>query len=370
MPEAFKLLSQDGAARTGILKTAHYPVKTPFFMPIATKGAAKHISSEELKDAGTECIIANAFVLNLKPGLDVIKRFGGIHDFMNWDRAMFTDSGGFQMLSKEFLQHATEKGVVFKNPFDQSRMMITPEKAIEIENSIGADVAMCLDYVPEYRKDKAYIEHAVQRTNEWAERCKAAHNNDKQLLFGISQGGVYTDLRRKSARCIDSMDFDGVALGGLAIGEMHKDTSRMIKASLPEFDPAKARYVMGMGRPDEVLDAISQGVDIFDSRYPTQNARHRTLFTVNGNLLIDKAKFKLDRSPIEKGCDCVTCKNHSRAYIHHLFKTHEPIAMRYASVHNVRFIHRMIENARKAIAAGKFEKYRKSFNKSFRKGKA
>ena len=225
----FKITATDGAARTGLLKTSHYTVRTPFFMPIATKGAAKHVSNEELKQAGTECIIANAFILYLKPGLEIIRKFGGIHKFMDWDRAMFTDSGGFQMLSEKFLHKADNNGVTFKNPFDQSRMHITPEKAIEIENIIGADVAMCLDYVPLYKKDKKYIQHAVDRTAEWAERCKSAHKNRKQLLFGISQGGVYADLRKKSSKQINDLDFDGIALGGLAIGEIHKGTPKREK---------------------------------------------------------------------------------------------------------------------------------------------
>ena len=193
------------------------------------------------------------------------------------------------------------------------------------------------------KKDKKYIDMAVRRTKDWAERCKSAHKNKKQLLFGISQGGIYTDLRKKSSKHINDLGFDGIALGGLAIGEIHKDTQKMIKASLPEFDKNKARYVMGMGRPDAMLDAISEGIDLFDSRFPTQNARHRTLFTSNGNILIDKGKFKADKNPIEKGCDCETCKQFSRAYLHHLFKTHEPIAMRYASVHNIRFMHRLMD---------------------------
>lgn len=363
----FKIIHSDGKARTGVLNTSHGKVKTPFFLPIATKGAFKIMKESDLKKINVEAIIANAFILYMKPGLHVIEHFHGIHKFMHWNKCVFTDSGGFQVLSKEFLVSLDEKGAVFRNPYTGKKELFTPEKAIEIQEIIGSDVAMALDDVPHYGKDREYVSEATRITHLWAERCIKAHSNKKQLLFGICQGGTFKDLREKSAAKINSLGFDGVALGGLGIGEGRENIYKMIKVALAKVDKNKPRYVMGIGSPEDILEAVSLGVDCFDSRYPTQNARHGTLFTKYGNINIEKQIYHRDIGPIDSSCDCYVCKHFSRAYIHHITKTKEPIREYLNSIHNLTFIQNLVVDIRESIKNNEFESFRKEFLKDFYK---
>ncbi len=362
----FKITAEDSNARYGRLKTKHGTIETPFFMPIATKGTAKQVSHDELKDLGSEAIIANAFILYLKPGLDVIKKFKGLHKFMNWNKVIFTDSGGFQILSKSFLHKADEKGVYFKNPFNGTKEFFRPEDIIKVEEEIDADVAMALDFVPHYGNKKDYIAECTRITHLWAERCLKAHENKKQLLFGICQGGTFNDLREKSAKFINSLDFDGVALGGLGIGEGRELMFSTIKKSLRFIDKEKPRYLMGVGRPEDVIEAVSHGVDCFDSRFPTMNARHGGIFTNKGKINIERAIFKNDEKPLDENCRCYTCRNFSRAYIHHLYRTYEPIKDRYGNIHNLFFIQNLIKECRKAIKDNEFNDFKKEFLKNYK----
>lgn len=365
----YKLVSEDSGARLGKLKTNHGTIQTPFFMPIATKGTAKQVSPEELKNLGSEALIANAFVLHLKPGLDIIKKFKGIHNFMKWNGVIFTDSGGFQILSKSFLHSADEKGVYFKNPFDGSKRFFTPEDIIKIEEDIGADVAMVLDFVPHYGNTKEYIANCTKITHLWAERCVKAHSDKKQLLFGICQGGTFEDLREKSSRFINNLDFDGVALGGLGIGEGSKLMTNSIKLSIKNIDKNKTRYLMGVGSPEDIIEAIGLGIDCFDSRFPTMNARHGGIFTSEGKINIEKAIYKDDVRPLDEKCKCYVCKIFSRAYIHHLYRTYEPIRDRYGNIHNLHFIQNLIKEARKAIKNNEFNNFKKGFLSSYKLNK-
>ena len=359
----FKINSTDENARAGILKTQHGKLYTPFFMPVATKGAFKWVSLQEVEKAGIECFISNAYILSLRPGLEVIQKAGGLHKFMNWNKPIFTDSGGFQLLSPEFLIKIKESGVVFRNPFDKNRDFLSPEKCMEIQQKIGADVAMALDDVPSFGSNIQRLEQSVERTFAWAQRCISSHHSKKQMLFGICQGGTSKKLRKKSAEQISSLSFDGIALGGLSIGESKKKMHEMVSLSNSVIPEEKPRYLMGLGSPAELLEAISLGVDVFDSCFPTRTARHGLAFTQKGNMGISKGAYKFDFRPIDNACDCPVCKRHSRAYLHHLFKVKEENAKLLLSTHNIHFVSTLIKQARKAIVAKRFAKLRKKFKK-------
>jgi len=363
----FSIHAEDGEARAGVLKTAHGPVKTPNFKAVATKGAVKLITSEELIQMGARSLIANAFMLYLRPGLDVIEAHGGLHRFMVWDRAIFTDCGGFQVLSLEngFHMKTSEKGIQFRSPFDGSKHLLTPEKTMEIESRLGSDVAMALDHMPLARCSRDEAITSLKHTHAWMAECRKIHEQKyagiKQLLFGIAQGSVFPDLRRKSVRFIDSLDFDGIAFGGLAIGEPKDKMHRMIRLGTENCSKEKPRYVMGVGSPDDILRCILLGVDTFDSVFPTRNARHGQIFTQDGPLSIENAGFKYDTAPPDTRCKCIVCRKHTRAYLNHLFRTGELLGLRLASYHNLYFIHDMLKNARKAIAAGEFRQFVSDF---------
>ena len=358
----FKIKAVHGKARLGELKTAHGKLTTPFFMPVATKGSVKWVSNRELEDAGTECIISNAYLFSLKPGLDIVKKAGGIHKFIGWDKGIFSDSGGFQTLSSQFLIKATEKGVNFRNPFDESPSFLSPEKATEIQDVLGSDVAMCLDDVPLHESTLLRAKESAGRTTSWAKRCKDTHKNKKQLLFGICQGALNEKLRKQSSKEIAELDFDGNALGGLCIGETKSERNKMVSIALKEFHEEKARYLMGVGSPKDILECISLGVDIFDSCFPARIARHKTAITTKGNINIYNAKFKNDFGPIDKECNCFTCQNHSKAFIRHLIKTREENGQRLLSIHNISFVQNLIKEARQAIEEQTFDKLLKKFS--------
>lgn len=357
----FKIKNKDGHARAGILKTAHGKVETPFFMPVATKTAVKYLDPRDLQEIGIQAIIANAFVLSLRPGLNTIKKSHGIHKFMNFKNTIFTDSGGFQKIKDSFYIKSTDKGLHLKSPFDGKKQLLTPKKVMDIQNTINSDVAMVLDEMPLHSQSRKQIELAVKRTHKWAEECLKHHNNKKQLLFGISQGGLYPDLREKSAKFIGSLAFDGFAFGGLAIGEPEKQTYKMINAQVQHFPEEKPRYLMGVGNPAQLINAISAGADCFDSTFPTQNARHNTLFTSKGKLIIKNSKYKNDLKPIDKNCNCYICKNYTRAHIRHLMKMTEPNGLRYCTYHNIYFIRNLMKEIGVAIKEERLDKFRKKF---------
>ncbi|MBS3175303.1 tRNA guanosine(34) transglycosylase Tgt [Candidatus Woesearchaeota archaeon] len=365
----FKINYEDKEARAGKLYTKHGIVETPFFMPIATKGTAKQVSPDELKLIGSQAIIANAFVLHLKPGLEVLNNFKGIHKFMKWDKTIFTDSGGFQILSKSFLHKADEKGVYFKNPFDGSKKFFTPEDIIDIEEQIGSDVAMALDFVPHYGNSKDYIAECTRITHLWAERCLKSHDAKRQLLFGICQGGIFKDLREKSAKFINNLDFDGIALGGLGIGEGRENMFNTAQIALHHIDNAKPRYLMGVGSPEDLIDCVGLGIDCFDSRFPTMNARHGGIFTSQGKINIEKVQYKNDENPLDENCKCPVCKKFSKAFIHHLYRTHEPIRDRYGNIHNLYFIQNLMKDIRKSIKNNEFNQFKKDFFKNYKLNK-
>ncbi|NQU79405.1 tRNA guanosine(34) transglycosylase Tgt [Candidatus Woesearchaeota archaeon] len=365
----FKIQNTEGGARTGVLRTSHGNIKTPFFMPVATKLTTKQITPMELHDMGVRSIISNAYVSSLRPGLEVIKKAGGAHKFMQWNNCLFSDSGGFQMLSESFFKDIDDTRVRFADPFSGRIQSVSPEDVIQIERELGSDVAMCLDHVPHVRSERCDIEDATRRTHLWAERCKTYHDahdkknfyGNRQLLFGITQGGLHKDLREKSAKCIDGLDFDGVAIGGLCIGETREEMKHAIKWQMPHISDEKPRYLMGVGSPEDILNSVEMGIDCFDSIYPTQNARHNNVFTRNGNIRIDKGRFKQDLGLLDPACDCYVCKTFTRAYLHHLSRSFEKTYQRYLSYHNVYFLIKMMEEIRDAIGKGEFGEYRKTF---------
>ena len=302
-------------------------------------------------------------MLYLKPGLRVIEAHGGIHKFVGWNRAIFTDCGGFQVLSlkQDFHIRTSTKGIEFRSPFDGTKHILTPKKVMEIQNTLGSDVAMALDHMPLAGCTRKEAIESLKNTHRWMKQCKRFHNNSKQLLFGIAQGSVYKDLREKSVRYIDSLDFDGIAFGGLAIGEPKEKTYEMVRVSSLNCSKEKPRYVMGVGSPEDILQCVSLGVDIFDSVFPTRNARHAEIFTHQGSINIENSSFKEDYTSIDEECGCKVCKKHTKAYLHHLFKTKEPLGLMLASYHNLFFIQKMLVDVRKAIKNNRFDEFKCRF---------
>ena len=372
---SFKILHKDKKtkARVGRLKTKSGNIETPFFMPVATKTAAKHISSEDLDSMKAKAIISNAFVLSLRPGDQLIKKMGGIAEFMSYSGITFTDSGGFQMYSPSLYLGSKEDGVLFRDPYTGEKKFVTPENDMEIQLNLGSDVAMCLDSMPLIEESKESIAEAVRKTTIWAKRCKIHHDKmqktlpkgKKQLLFGISQGGIHADLRKRSVKEISQIDFDGYSIGGLALGEPKEAEYKMIevaKSILPENKPV---YLMGAGDPVELLEAISRGVDIFDSRFPTKNARRGSLFTSKGRISIRNSRFKHDNGPLDKECDCFVCKKYTCAYIRHLLLQEEGVGFRLASYHNLYFLQNLMREAKEEIKRGKFRNFAENFKKKY-----
>jgi len=357
----FEVTADEKDARTGKLHTRHDVVETPCFMPVATKATVKTLTSDELNEIGTQAVITNVFHLYLNPGVDVLKSIG-IHRFMNWNKTVFTDSGGFQLI-RDFNLKITNKGLMFK--MDKINHFFTPEKCMEAQNQIDSDVAMVLDDCPGYGSGYETVEDSLKRTIEWASRCKNAHKKSEQLIFGIVQGGVFPDLRKTCVEKLLGIGFDGYAVGGLTIGEPKEEMFRILNYTAPLIPKNKPRYMMGLGSPEDILESISLGIDIFDSAFPTRNARHRTVLTSHGSFEITKKKYSDDFSPVDEGCRCCTCKNYTKAYIHHLFKERELLGMRLLSVHNLYFILDMMKNARKAIRNNEFDEFKKDFMEKY-----
>lgn len=384
----FKIKHKDKKtfARVGVLKTRSGSVETPFFMPVATKGAVKFIDSGRLDELGAKVIISNAFILSLRPGVDVVCKMGGLGKFMNFNGINFTDSGGFQMYSDSLYLRSGSRGVWFRNPLNGEKIFMTPEENMCVQFGIGSDVAMCFDRMPLYEDSRDEIERAVELTSKWAWRCKEEHDrlqkglmkisptrptlgkSDKegrQLLFGITQGGIYKDLREKSIKDLLELDFDGYAIGGFGMGETFKEERDIVKEQKKFIPFNKPVYLMGIGNPVEILEAISLGCDIFDSRMPTQNARRGTLFTSEGKLRILRKEFEKDSRPIDSKCSCFVCKNYSRAYVRFLLREEEPVGKELASYHNLYYLMDLMRQSKEAISNGKFESFKNSVLKKY-----
>ncbi len=354
------------AARAGFITTAHGVAPTPAFMPVGSQATVKALTPDDLKDVGAAIILCNAYHLYLRPGVDVIQNLGGLHRFMGWDGPILTDSGGYQVFSLASLRRVDDSGVVFRSHIDGSEHSLTPEGAVQVQQSLGADIIMALDECPPYTREKKTVSRAMERTLRWAEKCLAAHGRRNQQLFGIVQGGVFADLRRQSAACLTSMDFPGYAIGGLCLGETKKETLAMVEETVASLPADKPRYLMGVGSPEDLVENVDRGVDLFDSALPTRTARNGALFTAAGRVNIRRAEFKrLDRS-IDPDCDCYTCSRFSAAYLNHLFRSKELLAYRLATIHNLRFIMGLMARIRAAIAEGRYPQFRGEFLEGYR----
>ena len=368
MAITFKVVHTDpnSGARAGILTTPHGEIKTPVFMPVGTLGTVKAMTPEELRDLNAQIILANTYHMYLRPGSDIVRRADGLHRFMHWDGPILTDSGGVQVFSLGALRKITEEGVEFRSHIDGSKHFLTPEKSIAIQEDLGSDIMMCFDECVHYGADHEYTRKSMEMTHRWAKRCKDAQKYpEKQAIFGIIQGGMYKDLRTESAQVMSEMDFPGYSIGGLSVGEPKEEMIDLLyhTTSLMPWD--KPRYLMGVGTPDYLLETVASGMDMADCVIPTRLARHGTIITHTGMLSVRNAQFKEDFSAPDPDCDCYTCANYSRAYLRHLFQCGEILASRLASIHNIRFLLKLMEEAREAILEDRFLEYKNSFNEKF-----
>ncbi|MGI6257637.1 MAG: tRNA guanosine(34) transglycosylase Tgt [Anaerovoracaceae bacterium] len=362
----YQLLHQDGKARRGVVSTPHGDINTPVFMPVGTAATVKAMRPEQVETLGAEIILANTYHLYLRPGHDVVKEAGGLHKFMNWDKPILTDSGGFQVFSLGDLRKITEEGVEFASHIDGSRHMLTPEKSIEVQNALGSDIIMAFDECAPYPADREYVIPSMERTTRWLRRCKEAHKNtEKQALFGIMQGGMYDDLRRQSAEEIVDLDLPGYAIGGLSVGEPKDIMCRVLDTCVDYLPQGKPRYLMGVGTPDYLFEGVQRGVDMFDCVLPTRIARNGTALTSFGQVNIKNARFQRDFSPLDPECGCYTCRNYSRAYLRHLFKAGEMLSSMLLTEHNLYFLVHTMEKIRKAIEEDRFAAYKEEFYRKY-----
>ena len=359
--EVLKECKRTGA-RTGLLTTPHGVINTPVFMPVGTQATVKAMTPEELKKMGAGIILGNTYHLYMRPGHRLVERAGGLHRFMNWDRSILTDSGGFQVFSLADLRDISEEGVHFRSHIDGSRYFISPEKAVEIQNSLGSDIMMTFDECPPYPCDYDYAKKSMNITARWAERCLKAHKNtERQALFGIIQGSVYKDLRRESARQITSLSFPGYAVGGLSVGEPKDIMYQMLEEVVPLMPSDKPRYLMGVGSPDSIIEGVIRGIDMFDCVLQTRIARNGTAMTSRGRVVIRNASYAEDFSPLDPECDCYTCTNYTRAYIRHLLKAGEILGLRLTTFHNLYFTMRLMDKIREAIEGDYLPEFRDEF---------
>ena len=366
----YELIKTDGKARLGKLHTNHGTFDTPMFMPVGTLANVKTLVPEELKEMNSGVILSNTYHLWLRPGEDIVEKAGGLHKFMNYDGPILTDSGGFQVFSlAKNKKDITEEGVHFKSHIDGSKLFLTPEKSIEIQNKLDSDIAMSFDECPPASADYKYLKNSVERTLRWAKRGKDAFNNPNQSLFGIVQGGPIEELRKFSAEETVKMDFDGYSVGGVANdGESKEDMYKAIDYSIPYLPEDKPRYLMGVGEPIDILEGVERGIDMFDCVLPTRIARHGNVFTHHGRVNMRNVKFREDFTPIEENCDCYTCKHYTRAYIRHLLVAGEQLGGRLLSIHNIRFLIKETEDIREAIKENKFKEYKEEFIKNYNGG--
>jgi queuine tRNA-ribosyltransferase len=379
MQNDFELLASDqhSKARRGQLKTAHGVIDTPAFMPVGTQGSVKGVSPRELGELNAQITLGNTYHLFVRPGLDVIKQFGGLHNFMSWDGPILTDSGGYQIFSLAKLRKITEEGVEFQNHIDGARAFISPEIAMEIQAALGSDIAMVLDECVPYPCEYDYAAKSAQLTARWAKRCKAvasavsaesgadalrtAHATARQLIFGIVQGGTFNNLRGASAQAMVELDFDGYAIGGVSVGEPEEEMMRAVESAEPFLPTDRPRYAMGLGTPPQMLEMIARGMDMFDCVLPTRLARNGTAFTAAGTVNLKNAEFALDIRPIEENCACEACREFSRGYIRHLIKAQEILGLRLITLHNLHFYLNLMNRVRTEIQTGSFDQFRKAF---------
>lgn len=365
----FTLLNKEGKARRGRFETVHGTIETPVFMNVGTLAAIKGaVSSMDLKEIGCQVELSNTYHLHLRPTDKVVNSLGGLHKFMNWDRPILTDSGGFQVFSLAKMRKIKEEGVYFNSHIDGKKIFMGPEESIRIQSNLGSTIAMAFDECVSNPSPKEYVQDSVERTTRWLERCKIELDklnskeetiNKNQMLFGINQGGIYEDIRIAHAKEIAKLDLDGYAIGGLAVGESHSDMYRVIEAVEPYLPEDKPRYLMGVGTPANILEAVERGIDFFDCVLPARNGRHGNLYTSRGKINILNKKYELDDTPIDPDCECPTCKNYTKAYIRHLFKAKELLSMRLSVLHNLYFYNNLMKEIREAIEQGNFNEFKK-----------
>ena len=364
----YELIKKDSRtkARRGRVNTPHGPIETPVFMPVGTAGTVKAMKPEEVRDMGAQIILGNTYHLYLRPGHEVVKEAGGLHKFMNWERAILTDSGGFQVFSLGAMRKISEEGVEFRSHIDGSKHMLSPEKSMEIQNALGSDIMMAFDECAPYPADRNYVKNSLERTTRWLKRCKEYHKNtEQQSLFGIMQGGMYKDLRKQSAEEIVELDLPGYAIGGLSVGEP-KEIMYEVMDDCVDYLPAdKPRYLMGVGSPDCLFEGVERGIDMFDCVLPTRIARHGMAMTSQGRVNIKNAKYERDFTPLDPNCDCYTCRNYSKAYLRHLFKSDEILSSMLMTTHNLHFLVNTMAGIRKAIEEDRFLEYKKEFYDSY-----
>ncbi|MDP2156860.1 MAG: tRNA guanosine(34) transglycosylase Tgt [Nitrospirota bacterium] len=353
----FRIIARDGERRRGEIRTARGVINTPAFMPVGTHGTVKAMSSDELKEIGAEIILGNTYHLYLRPGLDVVSALGGLHKFMNWERPILTDSGGFQVFSLAAFRKIEEHGVQFRSHIDGSLHFIGPAEAMKIQGVLGSDIAMAFDECIPYPASHEYAAKSIEVTKRWAQECKD-HQNEGQALFGIIQGGMYKDLRRRSTEDMINIGFDGYAVGGVSVGEPKEEMHEIIQFNAPLLPSDKPRYLMGIGDFIDMLTAVDAGFDMFDCVMPTRNARNGTLFTSRGRISIRRQEFKFDKRPLDPDCGCYTCRNYSKAYLRHLFLSREILAMRLNTVHNLCFYQDFFRKMRESIETGAFDQFK------------
>ena len=364
----YKVLKKDGKAKRAHMETMHGTIETPVFMNVGTVAAIKGaVATTDLHEIKTQVELSNTYHLHVRPGDHIVKQLGGLHKFMNWDKPILTDSGGFQVFSLAKLRKIKEEGVYFNSHVDGRKIFMGPEESMQIQSNLGSTIAMAFDECPSSVADREYVQNSVDRTTRWLARCKEEMKrlnslpdtvNPHQLLFGINQGAVYDDIRIAHAKEIAQMDLDGYAIGGLAVGESHEEMYRILDSVVPYLPEDKPTYLMGVGTPANILEAVSRGVDFFDCVYPSRNGRHGHVYTNYGKLNLFNAKYELDSRPIEEGCQCPACRNYSRAYIRHLLKAKEMLGMRLCVLHNLYFYNTMMEEIRQAIEEGRYESYK------------
>ena len=365
----YELIKKDGRAKRGRFHTVHGTIETPVFMNVGTAAAIKGaVSTDDLRGIKTQVELSNTYHLHVRPGDEVVKKMGGLHKFMNWDKPILTDSGGFQVFSLAGLRKIKEEGVHFNSHIDGRKIFMGPEESMQIQSNLASTIAMAFDECPSSVADRAYMRDSVARTTRWLKRCKAEMDrlntlpdtiNPHQMLFGINQGGIYEDIRIEHAKQIVDLDLDGYAVGGLAVGESHEEMYRILDAVVPYLPEQKPTYLMGVGTPINILEAVDRGVDFFDCVYPSRNGRHGHVYTNHGKLNLFNAKYELDDRPIEEGCQCPACRSYSRGYIRHLLKAKEMLGMRLCVLHNLYFYNTMMEEIRAAIEAGEYQAYKK-----------
>lgn len=371
----YKLLTKDGMAKRGEFETVHGTIQTPVFMNVGTVGAIKGaVSTDDLRTIGTQVELSNTYHLHVRTGDKLIKEFGGLHKFMGWDKPILTDSGGFQVFSLSGLRKIKEEGVYFQSHIDGHHIFMGPEESMQIQSNLGSTIAMVFDECPSSRADRTYIQNSVDRTTRWLERCKIKMKelnslpdtvNPHQMLFGINQGGIFADIRVEHAKRIRELDLDGYAVGGLAVGETHEEMYHILDEVVPYLPEEKPTYLMGVGTPANIIEAVDRGVDFFDCVYPSRNGRHGHVYTHHGKLNLFNKKFELDPRPIEEGCQCPACRTYSRAYIRHLLKAKEMLGMRLCVLHNLYFYNHLMEEIRGAIEEHRYKEFKKTTLEGF-----